>query len=154
MYAYVDAFYIYNGIINRTNTVSLSTNRSHLVGISFKGFAIFAGGFTGSAASDAIDVFGLNSNGSLARLSTATLTARYNLAAAVAGDRVYFAGGTTDGSTGLDTVEAFTISSEGVLSKVDTTFKLSVARHNLSGATLKSGGKEYAVFVGGENGSS
>ncbi len=43
------------------------------------------------------------------------------------------------------------ISDAGVLSRVSGTFKLSHARHNLSGATLKSGGKEYAVFAGGEN---
>ena len=86
-YTAVDAF---NGTTKVSGVSALSTARSELAGTAVGGFAVFAGGYTGSASA-AADIY----DASLTKqsLNLPLSTARRGLAAAAVGAYALFGGG-------------------------------------------------------------
>jgi len=120
---------------------SLSQARFWMSGTAVGSKVFFAGGYTGSAASNVVDIYDIDSN----TWSTAALSqSRRLLAAATAGNKAMFAGGYPAG-TGVDTVDIY-----DVTTNTWSTSTLSQARGNLSGVSV--GNK--AIFGGGFTGGS
>lgn len=116
-------------------------------------YAVFGGGKTGSSDSGTINtVIAINGDGSWVRLPNMH-TSRYFLAAATAqsvnqsaeGDAALFAGGEDYQGNNLDTIEVYYQN----FMHDESTLRLPNAVHALAGASFG----QYAIFAGGNNGS-
>jgi hypothetical protein len=121
-------------------------------------YIVFAGGYTGSGASNKIDVFRVNpETGALSVVSQSGIAlsaARTQLASAVVGNYVIFAGGDA-GSSKSAVINVFSVDPEtGALSVVSNDKTLTAGVAELTGVSLVAEGKGYAVFAGGTTGSS
>jgi autotransporter-associated beta strand protein len=135
---------IYNTATNIWSTASLSEGRSYLAGASCAGKVAFGGGYAFGQipypySSAAVDIYDTtNSTWSTASLSQA----RYNLAAASAGNQILFAGG--EGVGGWPDASA-KVDIFNVDSNTWSTGALSQARYRLAGASVGS----KVLFGGG-----
>jgi len=118
------------------STATLSQGRYYLAATSAGGKVFFGGGWTGSAASNVVDIFDA---ATLTRTTTSLSQARYLLAATSAGGNVFFGGGLT-GSALSNVVDIF-----DAATLTRTTTSLSQARDEL--AATSAGGKVF--FAGG-----
>ena len=93
---------VYGDTFRRTTPTELSAARYNLAGASVGDYALFAGGYTGSASA-VVDAYTTN----LTRSTPTALSAkRYNLAGASVGDYALFAGGYTGSYSSV--VDAYT----------------------------------------------
>ncbi len=127
----------------KNTPATLSQARGEIAAATVGNYVLFGGGSTESGATNIVDVFKLEEDGTFTK-STATLSvARSNLAAATVGNYVLFAGGLYS-----DVVDIFHLEPDGTLTK-STDTSLSQARGKISATTVGN----YVFFGGGNTGS-
>lgn len=131
---------------------ALSEPRYDLAAASVGNYVLAMGGYTGSNASNAVDVFKVTENGvgRVVAHGLALSVARYGLAAASVGNYVLAMGGYTDDNVASDVVDVFEISNGNYKVVTNHGLSLKQARAYLSAATAGN----YILAMGGQNGSS
>ena len=131
---------------------ALSVARYDLAAASVGNYVLAIGGFDGTNASNAVDVFRVNDNGvgKVEGYDLALSVPRYGLAAASVGNYILAMGGKTEDNVVSDVVDVFKLEKGGLVTVENHGLALKQARAYLSAASAGN----YVLAMGGFDGTS